>query len=112
VLDHTLPLYIYTTITAMNTSSDPSDRMTEGQTLSTPLLSSLLLDNECDEYDEDYYDEEEEEVCMPCSLKIVASNKELDGVSGDASSQPSWWNGNCVTWVVSCMPSSFCNWWA
>jgi hypothetical protein len=71
--------------------------MSVGQTLSTPLLSNLL-DHECDECDEDYYDEEEG--CMPCSLKIVASNKELDGVSGDASRQSSWWNGNCVTSVV------------
>jgi hypothetical protein len=39
----------------MNTSSDPSDSMSVGQTLSTPLLSNLL-DNECDECDEDCYD--------------------------------------------------------
>jgi hypothetical protein len=81
----------------MNTSSDPSDSMPVGQTLSTPLLSNLL-DPEGDECDVDYYDEEEG--CMTCPLKIVVSNKELDEVSGDDSSQPSWWNGNCVTWVV------------
>jgi hypothetical protein len=37
---------------------------------------------------------------MPCSLRIVASNEELDEVSGDDSSSLSWWNGNSVPWVI------------
>jgi hypothetical protein len=81
----------------MNTSSDLSDSMSVGQTLSAPLLSNLL-EHEGDECDADYYDEEEG--CMSCPLNIVVSTKELEEVSGDDSSQQSWWNGNCVTWVV------------
>jgi hypothetical protein len=60
-----------------------------GQTLSTPLLSTIL-EHEGDECDADYSDEEEEEGCKPCPLKILSSNEELDEVSGDDSGQPSW----------------------
>jgi hypothetical protein len=80
----------------MNTSSDLTDSLV-GHTLSTPLLSNLL-EHEGDECDADYYDEEEG--CMSCPHKIAISNTESDEVSGDASIQPSWWNGNCVAWVV------------
>jgi hypothetical protein len=69
-----------------------------GQTLSTPLISNLL-EREGDECGADCCDEEEG--CMPCHLQIVVSNDELDEISGDASSQPSWWNGNCAAWWVA-----------
>jgi hypothetical protein len=77
----------------MASFSDLSDSMS----LSTPLLSNLPK-HEHDERHEDYYDEEEGR--MPCSLRIVASNEELDEVSGDDSSPPSCWNDNSVPWVI------------
>jgi hypothetical protein len=81
----------------MASISDLSDSMSVGQTLSTHLPSNLP-EHERDERDEDCYDEEEGR--MPCSLRIVASDEELDEVSGDDSSPPSWWNENCVPWVI------------
>jgi hypothetical protein len=82
----------------MASISDLSDSMSVGQTLSAPLLGNLPK-HERDERDEDYY-YDEEAGCMPCSLRIVASNEELDEVSGDDSSSLSWWNGNSVPWVI------------
>jgi hypothetical protein len=69
--------------------------MSAGQSLSAHLLSNLP-EHEDDERDADDY----EEGGMPCSPKIVVSNEALNKVSGDASSQPSWWNENGVAWVV------------
>jgi hypothetical protein len=85
----------------MTSISDVSDGMSvAGQTLSTPLLGNLP-EHEGDECDADteYYDEEE--VCLvPCSLKSVIDEEELDEVSGDDSTQSSWWNDRCVVWVI------------
>jgi hypothetical protein len=84
----------------MTSISDISDSISvAGQTLSTPLLSNLPEHegDECDA-DTDYY--VEKEGCLPCPLKIVVGNEELDEVSGDDSSQSSWWNENCVALVV------------
>jgi surface polysaccharide O-acyltransferase-like enzyme len=63
-----------------------------GQTLSTPLLSDLVPEQDGYVCDADYYDEEEG--CTPCSLTVVVGTEELDEVSGDDSSQPSCWS-NC-----------------
>jgi hypothetical protein len=71
--------------------------MSVGQTLSAPLLGNLP-EHTCDGRDEDYYDEEEG--CIPCSLKIAVSKEELDEVSRDDSSSLSRWNGRSVPWVI------------
>jgi hypothetical protein len=81
----------------MTSIGDLSDSMSLGQTLSTSLLSNLP-EHEGDECDADSNDEEEG--CMPCFLKIAVDNEELDEVSDDDSSPPSWWNANCRNWIV------------
>jgi hypothetical protein len=84
----------------MTSISDVSDSISvAGQTLSTPLLGNLP---EHERAAANYDEQDHEEGCLPCPLQIVVGNEELDEVSGDDNSQSSWWNGNCVAWVVLC----------
>jgi hypothetical protein len=79
----------------MTSISDVSGSMSvAGQTLCAPLLRNVPEHERAADYDED------EEGCMPYPLEIFVGNEELDEVSGDDSSQSSWWNENCVALVV------------